>query len=407
MKILHINTICEKGGAALLMVTIAKNLEENYGLNNGYIIGRSSFKNSDDMLSLDKTEKYLFGQKKLKRILTEEGFQYVYMPSECYYSIKMAEKFKPDIIHLHNTHGDYFQINLIKKLAKTAPIVWTFHDMFPVTGHCAHSFDCEKWQTGCGKCQYLDTYPQLVKDRTKCLWKYKRRIYNSVDFKIVVPSEWLKSIVEKSFLKNKDTRLIYNGINTNIFRKTEKREARQRLKLPLDKKIILFTTHGGKDNQFKGGNFFSRVVDRYKDRSEVYFICVGGKDDAEDDKTVNNYGYVSSRDELSLLYSASDMYLFPTLADNCPLSVLEAMSCECPVVTFNVGGVPELVEHMVSGYVAEYKNEDDLVNGVEMLLAEEVCNKMGLSARKRVKEYFSMEKMSKSYFDLYNEVLKK
>lgn len=405
MKILHINTICEKGGAALLMVTIAKNLEENYGLDSGYIIGGSSFENSDKMLSLDKTKRYLLGQKKLKRILTEEGFQYVYMPSECYYSIKMAEKFKPDIIHLHNTHGDYFQINLIKKLAKIAPIIWTFHDMFNFTGHCAYSFDCEKWKSGCGECPYLDTYPSVNKDRTRFLWKYKNKIYEKSNFTIVTPSEWLYDCVKGSILKNKDIRLIYNGIDTDLFKKTEKREARKMLNLPLEKRIILFTAHGGKDNQFKGGKYFRRIIERYKDRSEVYFVCVGGQSETGNESNVNNYGYVSNQEELALLYSASDMYLFPTLADNCPLSVLESMSCECPVVTFNVGGVPELVEHMVSGYVAEYKNEDDLVNGVEMLLAEEVCNKMGLSARKRVKEHFAMEKMSKSYFDLYNEVL--
>jgi hypothetical protein len=209
MKILHINTICEKGGAALLMTTLAQNMERIYGIKNGYIIGRSSFENSDKMLSLNRTDLYLFGQKKLKRILTEKGFQYIYMPSEYYYSVKMVEEFKPDIIHLHNTHGDYFQINLIKKLSKIAPIVWTFHDMFPVAGHCAHSFNCDKWQTGCGKCPYPDTYPQIIKDQTAFLWKYKKFIYNSVDFKIVVPSAWLKSIIEKSFLKNKDIKLIY------------------------------------------------------------------------------------------------------------------------------------------------------------------------------------------------------
>ena len=155
--------------------------------------------------------------------------------------IKYAKEISPDIIHLHNIHGGYFQTNLLPKLAKIAPIVWTFHDMFPITGHCAYSFECEKWKTGCGNCERLDIYPSIKKDRTKFLWNYKNKVYNSAKFTIVTPSLWLKKCVGQSFLKNKDIRLIYNGIDLENFTKTDKYEARKELNLPQDKKIVLFS----------------------------------------------------------------------------------------------------------------------------------------------------------------------
>ena len=389
MKVLHINTLHEKGGAALLMTTIAQNMEKIYEINNGYIIGRSSFENSDKMLSLNKTEGYLFGQRKLKRILTENGFMDVFLPSQGKFIIKKVKEINPDIIHLHNTHGDYFQINLIKKLAKIAPIVWTFHDMFPVTGHCAHSFDCDKWQTGCGKCPYPDTYPQITKDRTFFLWKYKKSIYNSVDFKIVVPSAWLKSIIEKSFLKNKDIRLIYNGINVEKFIKTEKSVARGKLGLPNNKKIILFSAHGGVNNSFKGGSFVSYCFEQLKEREDVVFLNIGG-----------------TEEKMALLYSSADVFLYPTLADNCPLGVIESMACGLPAVTFDTGGVCEIVEHMKSGYVARYKDAADLLNGLLLLIDDKkLREEFSVAGILRANEYFNSKLMAKRYFELYNEVI--
>lgn len=405
MKVLHINSTYGRGGAANLMVMLSDQLKRMYDVENYHLVAHNLLGNSEVKVVQD--DQYRFGQRKLQRILIESGFLDVFLPAKKKSILKVIKDIQPDIIHLHNVHGYYFQLNLLKKLQTLAPVIWTFHDMFPITGHCAHSFNCNRWKNGCGECPYLETYPEIKKDRTNFLWKYKKKIYNSSDFSIVVPSIWLQDCVKKSMLKNKDVQLIYNGVDTNVFKKVEKISARKELNLPLDKKIILFTAHGGKDNEFKGGGYFNKIVDRYRDNSEVYFVCVGGKKETMSNNTVNNYSYVSNQKKLALLYSASDIYLFPTRADNCPLSVLEAMACECPVVTFKVGGVPELVEHMKSGYIAEDGNEDDLIQGIETLLDEETAREMGLNAGKRVDDHFSLSKMSQSYLDLYKEVLKK
>ena len=288
MRILHINTSHGKGGAALLMDLLAKNVEKTAAVKNLFIFGYSTNFTSENIKYIKEKDHYSFGQRKLRRILMKQDFMDIYLPSESYFLMKYVKEIAPDLIHLHNIHGGYFQTNLLPKLSKIAPIVWTFHDMFPITGHCAYSFECEKWKTGCGNCERLDIYPSIQKDRTKFLWNYKNKIFNAADFTIVTPSLWLKKCVEESFLKNKDIRLIYNGINLETFRKTDKAEARNELGLPQNKKIILFSADGGVKNPFKGGEFDFEAFEKLKNRNDILFLNIGGKNE---EKSENWFDY--------------------------------------------------------------------------------------------------------------------
>ena len=408
MKILHINTLYDKGGAALLMRIIAKNLEQNKDIEQFFIVKESSEEKANNLFQT-KDFSNIFGYKKFSRIMSEHGFLYVFLycflPFETHFILKKIREISPNIIHLHNIHGGYFQTNLLPKLAKIAPVVWTFHDMFPITGHCAHSFECEKWKTGCGNCKRLDIYPPIKKDRTKFLWKYKNKIFNSADFTIVTPSLWLKKCVEESFLKNKDTRLIYNGIDLRTFKKTDKSEARKELGLLQDKKIVLFSADGGVKNPFKGGEFVFEAFEKLKNRSDVLFLNIGGKNEETSDNWLD-FGYVSKPETMAKLYSAADVYLFPTLADNCPLTAIESLTCGLPVVTFETGGVPEIVENNKTGFVVEYKNGEMLVNALEKLLDNnDLRDKMSEEAVLASKK-FSSERMALKYLKLYEELLK-
>ncbi|HPM03822.1 MAG TPA: glycosyltransferase [Candidatus Cloacimonadota bacterium] len=122
---------------------------------------------------------------------------------------------RADVIHLHNLHGDYFNPYTLAEL-KSKHLIWTLHDMQSFTGHCAHSFECTKWQKGCGNCPDLKIYPSITKDSTQKLLDDKKKLYNSLDIDIVVPSLWLKEKVEKSILADKRIHLIYNGIDENV-----------------------------------------------------------------------------------------------------------------------------------------------------------------------------------------------
>ena len=405
MKILHINAFYNHGGATLLMDILAKNIEKTAYVKNSFIFGYAPKIVKENFYCVKEQERYLFGQRKLRRILMEQHFMDLYHPSESYFLIKYVHEISPDIIHLHNIHGGYFQTNLLPKLAKIAPVVWTFHDMFPISGHCAYSFECEKWKTGCGNCERLDIYPAIKKDRTKFLWKYKNKIFNSANFTIVTPSLWLKKCVEQSFLKNKDIRLIYNGIDLENFTKTNKSEARKELGLPENKKIILFSADGGVKNPFKGGEFVFAAFEKLKNRNDILFLNIGGKSKQKSENW-QDFGYVNNSKTMAKLYSAADIYFFPTLADNCPLTAIESLACGLPVVTFETGGVPEIVENNKSGFVVEYKNGKKLLEALEKLLDDgELREKMAENAVVASKK-FSSERMAIEYMKLYEELLK-
>lgn len=404
MKILYINSTFSQGGAAILMQLLADRLKQDKNIEQYFIVRKNC--NTETKNIFQTSEKTsVFGYKKLSRIFSEYGYLYKFLPIESHFILKKTYQIAPDIIHIHNIHGGFFQTNLLPKLSKIAPTVWTFHDMFPITGHCAHSFECEKWKSGCKNCERLDIYPSIKKDRTRVLWNYKNKIFNSADFTIVTPSIWLKKCVEESFLKNKDIRLIYNGIDLKNFTKTDKSEARKELGLPDNKKIILFSSDGGVKNPFKGGEFVFEAFEKLKNRNDILFLNIGG-DSGQKSENWQDYGYVNDSKTMAKLYSAADIYLFPTLAETFGMTIVEAMSCGLPVVTFETGGVPEIVENGKSGFVVEYKNGDKLVEALEKLLDDyELREKMAENAVNASKK-FSSERMTVEYLRLYEELLK-
>ena len=386
------------------MRILAKNIETNQDVEQFFIVKESSDESTEKIFQTKNIPPF-FGYKKFSRIMSEHGFLYRFLPLETRLISKKAREISPDIIHLHNIHGGYFQTNLLPKLAEIAPIVWTFHDMFPITGHCAYSFECEKWKIGCGDCERLDIYPSIKKDRTNALWNYKNKIFNSADFTIVTPSLWLKKCVEESFLKNKDIRLIYNGIDLKNFKKTDKSEARKALKLPEDKKIVLFSADGGVKNPFKGGEFVFQAFEKLKNRNDILFLNIGGESGQKSENWLD-FGYVSNPEIMAKLYSAADAYLFPTLADNCPLTAIESLACGLPTVTFKTGGVPEIVENNKAGFLVEYKNGEMLISALEKLLDnDDLREKMSGNAIE-ASQKFSSEQMALEYLQLYEELLK-
>jgi glycosyltransferase involved in cell wall biosynthesis len=395
MKVLHINSLNHKGGAWTIIKELSQSLKDK-GVKSYFIDGNKVLNTK------------IPGYKKLMRIFNQYIFMDYISPLGKYLICKKIKEVSPDIIHLHNIHGGIFPTKLLLKLQEFAPVVWTFHDMFPITGHCAHSLDCEKWKEGCGNCPNIGIYPTIKTDRTSALLRYKKKIYDSSDFTVVAPSRWLYDCVKKSVLKDKDIRLIYNGIDTKIFKKTDKEAAREKLSLSKDKKIVLFSAYGGIKNPFKGGKYIVDIYEELKNRENILFLNVGNNKEGGILSNWKNYEYVTDVNEMALLYSAADIFLFPTIAETFGLVVAEALACRLPVVTFDTGGVPEIVEHMKSGYVAKYKDSDDLLNGVNMFLNDENLRKrFGEAGSKRVRELFDAKIMAKNYYCLYCELLNK
>lgn len=313
---------------------------------------------------------------------------------------------RADIIHCHNLHGNYFKLDTLRKMSRVKPIIWTFHDMWPITSHCGHAYS-GKIVNGFYECPSLKTYQDLLWDNQKQLIETKRYIYKNSNFHIVVPSEWLFKKVSESILGNHPVSIIYNGIDHQIFCPSDKTEAKRHLSFPLNKKIILFGSARGASEE-KGGEYLSAIAKHFATREDILFVCIG-EDTSNPPYKQNNIkyvSYISQPTELVKYYNAADLFLFTSLAENFPLIVLETLSSGLPVVSFDVGGVKEAVIHKKHGYIAKYKNTEDLINGINFVLSLNPAEykKMSEDARKTVIENFTLDRMYESYFSLYKKL---
>lgn len=420
MNILQINTVDCRGGAAQVAYNLKNELKKRGHFVSMLAAHKTTLDNDVFLINPDKMPGAL--SKLSKSIIKKD------LPSFIKYSIRdiyraliandieffscnhilSAPEFKnSDIIHCHNFHGNYFNLKLLEKISKIKPIVWTLHDMWAVTGHCAHSFACGKWRNGCENCPDLKIYPPLFWDNTKYLWNKKKEIYNNSKLNIAVPSSWLKRKAEKSILKNQNIKLIYNGIDIKSFKQHIKDKARKKLNLPINKKIITFIATGGKKNEWKGWSFFRNTINRYKNDNNVLFLCIGGRAGKSRLDNVKYIEYITDKLLLAQYYSASDIFLFTSLAENFPLVILEAMACGIPIVSFDVGGVKEAMIHKKNGYIAKYKDEKDLINGIEYIfgLSEYELQRISQNSIQRVRENFILEIMADNYLKLYQKIL--
>lgn len=392
--ILHINTNDLRGGAAkVAWRLLAAQRESNHHANMlvGYKESNSEFVFPFD-IKPDHAQQNFF---------QETGL--------LYYHLQGSDRLPDhplvqtaDVLHLHNLHGNYFNPFSLPKLAQSKPVVWTLHDMQAVTGHCAYSFECNKWEVGCGECPDLRTYPSIAVDSTNRLWKDKKRIYQQSPLTIVTPSLWLKRIVEKSVLKDHRIELIYNGVDTKLFHPHDKKAIRLKHGLPLNKLVIGCVANLFSDTR-KGASFFDEIMQELINHElDVLFLQIGGKSQQESSPYVMRTGYVRDERTLSELYSAMDLFVFPSIADNCPLVLSEAMACGVPVVSFRTGGIPEIVHHGETGFIAEQADVKTLTQYIYLLLADEKLRlDMSIKSRAYAEKFYGHEKIVKQYEEIY------
>ena len=320
--------------------------------------------------------------------------------------IKEIEQINPDIIHIHNLHGYYINIEvLFEYLSKlNTPVVWTFHDCWPFTGHCAH-FDyigCEKWKTGCFKCPIKKSYPaSFVIDRSKKNYEDKKRLFNSVNNITLVPvSNWLGNYFKDSFLHKYDVRMIHNGIDTSVFQPKENNVAIT--KYNLQGKFILLgvATSWGKS---KGLYDFIEISTKLS--LEFQIVLVGLTPDQIKELPDNIIGIArtESVNELAELYSVADIFLNPTYNDTFPTTNLEALACGTPVITYNTGGSPEAVDSD-TGIVVEKGNLDALIDAISEVKQKGKSNYTN-ACRNRALQLYRKEERFEDYLELYEEVM--
>jgi glycosyltransferase involved in cell wall biosynthesis len=320
--------------------------------------------------------------------------------------VEQIKKIKPDIIHLHNIHGYYINIEILFRYLKDAniPVVWTFHDCWPMTGHCAYFtfVGCDKWKTQCFSCPQKKGYPSsYFLDRSKQNHKQKRKLFTSVNDMTIVPvSNWLGEIVKQSYLKDYPIRVINNGIDVNVF-SPQSRDG-IRLKYGLADKFILLgvATEWGRR---KGLHDFIELSKTLKD--DEIIVLVGLKDDQIKILPENIIGITrtESTQELAEFYSSADVFVNPTWEDNFPTTNLEAMACETPVVTYRTGGSPEALTPK-TGFVVEQGDLASIRKAIDTVKSK---GKAFYSAacRERATKMFNKNDRYAEYLQLYEQML--
>jgi len=405
MKIVFINTTDNKGGASDLALSLKDGLKKQ-----GHevtIFVRSKYSQDPDIIPIKGSPSLI--TKWLSKITGKDIGSYISNKLHWLLSndieffnnrslLESKELKEADVVHCHNLHGIYFNLKLLEKISQQKPIFWSLHDMWAFNAH-------EVWNID--KSIFVEAKPHLFFNNRKYLLHKKKNIYKKSKLHLIVASNWILEILKTSILKEQPAHLIYNGIKAEEYIAIPKIEARKKIGLPLDKKIISFMAHGGKDNTQKGWKYAEKIIEHYKKNNNILFLCIGG--DPKVDPTNKNIAYIKylKKPELALYCSASDVFINPSLAENFCLMLITAMSCGLPAVSFSVGIAPEAIEHKKNGYLANYKDGDDLIRGVEYILnlnndAMSQMKKLAIESSKK----FTLEQMVNEHIALYEKILK-
>ena len=309
-----------------------------------------------------------------------------------------------DVIHIHWINQGFLSLDEIARIiASGKRVVWTLHDLWPATAICHYPGDCVKYRTGCSACPMLNPNPLV--DLAKRVARRKGKIdWRRVTF--VGCSEWIARTARESvWLREARFVSIPNPIDTTLFRPIDRREARQRLGLPEGKRLILFAA-----DTRKGAAFLLEACRLLAAEMEGELeIILMGSDAAElsalSPVPVRALGYISGAAELAVAYSCADLFVIPSLEDNLPNTIMEAMACGTPCVGFRTGGIPEMIDHEVNGYVATSRDSADLARGIAWVLGHPEPAKLSAACREKVMSVYQESVVAKKYIALYQKLI--
>lgn len=315
---------------------------------------------------------------------------------------------KADILHLHWINFGFLSLDSLDKLFSLGkPVVWTLHDMWTFTGGCHYSRDCQHYLTHCHSCPYL-AKPELY-DISFSQFEQKKSIYHKAQMNLVSPSHWLDELTKKAALtQNITSRTIPNCLDTNVFSPGNLTEIRQKLNLPPDKKLILFAGANTQDPR-KGFLYFQEAMEILKKTGADYEVIIFGKSNTAAFETfpvpVHYMGTISKTEDMVAVYNAADMIVVPSLEDNLPNTVMEALSCGTPAIGFCTGGIPEMIDHKQNGYLADFKSSGSLAEGIQWVIENNTEGEISKIARQKVLDNYSESVVAKKYDQLYKSLL--
>ncbi|NMC99393.1 MAG: glycosyltransferase [Bacteroidales bacterium] len=394
MRVVHVNYSDLGGGAGIAAFRfhkelIRQNIDSLYFVRQKKSQENSVIQPSEFVTLRNKAniQLELFFKKMMK---IEGSLPIAFLPD---LNIGLINKLKPDIVHLHWIHGGFVSFKELSKIK--VPIIWTLHDMW-VIGNLNH---------------YLPTDVGILYKKSK-LEEYKNRWLDRIkNISFITPSLWLKNeCMKNSILKNKSIYVIHNGLDLNNFYPIEKNNAKNHLRIDSSKLTLLLGAMGIESSSRKGIDIVQNVLKKlYCSGSIDMEIIIFGSNKKE----INNdfyfpthyLGRINRQQELTYIYSAADIFLLPSRADNLPNTGLEALACGTPIVAYNIGGIPEIIQHKYNGYLATPFDLEDFEKGIYYVMGNN--EQLIKNARSTAEEKFDIVKNARKYIDLYNRILNK
>jgi glycosyltransferase involved in cell wall biosynthesis len=413
MRIILLNTNDIGGGAAIAAYRLLKGLQQS-GMEAEMLV---QSKKSDDYSIIGPQTKWEKAVSKLRPIFDSIPIRFYKQRMKIIFSSailqdnisKKVKNINPDIIHLHWVAAGFIGIETLAKINK--PIIWTLHDSWAFTGGCHIPFDCKKYIKSCGCCPTLNSNKK--KDLSYKILQRKRKSWKNLDLTIVTPSSWLGECAKKSSLFcNTRIEVIPNGIDLNRFKPIDKNIAKDILCLPKDKKLMLFGAMGAINNQNKGFHLLKKALKKLssKENKNIELVIFGSsKPRNEEDLAFKTHylGQLNDEISLTLVYSAADVMIVPSIQEAFGQTASESLACGTPVVAFGDTGLLDIVDHQKNGYLAKLFDTGDLAYGIKWVLEDNIrWRKLSENAREKVINEFDIVKVAKRYEDLYKDILR-
>lgn len=406
MKVVHISKSDKGGGAAIAAYRLHNGLLKKGVDSNMLVLNKTTDEKEIFTISKNKLDKLLISKIKLDSMVfkkyNQRSNKIIFSQGKYSYSIRNNPLIEEaDVIHLHWINNGLLSIEEIFELSKmNKKIVWTLHDMWPFTGGCHYAGECKKYKKNCGNCEILKT--RVDNDITRKIFNNKNKNFKNIDFKIIGCSNWISECAkESSIFKSKKIKTIPNILDTNIFKKVEKKIARNILNLLEDKKYILFGAMSSTGDKRKGYDYLKKALlilnEKYPELKEEVEILIFGASYSNDQEDIpfkiNFLGQLTDEITLSLVYNSANVFVAPSLEENLANTVNESLACGTPVTAFEVGGMPDMIKHKSNGYLAEYKNSEDLANGILECL----------NYTHEIKSNFNQNEILKKIIDYYKD----
>lgn len=412
MRVLIVNTSDRSGGAAVAANRLMMALN-NHGVKVKMLV-RDKISDSLTIVALPKSpllhwnflwERFIiycrlhFSRKHLFEIdLANTGSDITRLP----------EFQEADVIHLHWINQGMLSLGTIRKILRSGkPVVWTMHDIWPATGLCHVTLGCRYFTSVCHQCRLLPGGGS-DNDLSTSVWRKKERMLDGESIFFVACSRWLAGEAKASgLLKGQKITSIPNPIDTHVYKPGDRMEARRRLGLKEDRQYILFASQRA-TNENKGMDYLIEACRQLHDLPQVTVLILGGHaEEVAPQLSLDAVplGYVNDERRIVEIYQAADVFVLPSLSENLPNTIMEAMACGLPCVGFCVGGIPEEIDHKRNGYVAEYRNACDLANGIRWVLTSAKSDELSRDCVRKVTQNYSQQSVALRYIDVYEQAM--